>query len=342
MLASLTGQTSAVDRLLAAGADVHLQSSSQGWTALFCAAMKSHEDIVVKLLQAGADPNDKNVSSSTPLCGVCVQGCSPAIVGLLLEAGADVNATNGLGHSPLFEASSTRHANRLEVVQTLLAGGADVNQVSPDQGLTPIFAARKGDVAHCLVTAGADVNARNAAGATPLIWSTTKLMELAVVDCLLTSGADVNARDANNNTALIAAFQGTLCTFVLMKASMSSQREIDEHFKLTCDVTDLLLRSGAHIDGKNSQDETALSTALQCEVALRRAGSAGRLNRSHPAEPLRLGFWSPSQSSTGLPSPLPAAMGTYPWSGTCSSLAQRPTAFWSLGIGQTPESGRPF
>ena len=113
-----------------------------------------------------------------------------AAVRVLIDHGADVNLKESqLGETALMWAASENHAD----VVTLLAGrGADVNARSaaiqfpkdrfglegvltilPHGNWTPLmYAARDGgmDSARALAKAGADVNATDPDGTTPLIW----------------------------------------------------------------------------------------------------------------------------------------------------------------------------
>src|SRR5437764_11196556 len=81
---------------------------------------------------------------------------------------------------------------------------ADVN--SKDQrGTTPLlYAAAYGslDAMKALLSAGADVNAKNAFDAAALLWSAN---DLAKVRLLVAKGADVNARSKQGRTPLIVA-----------------------------------------------------------------------------------------------------------------------------------------
>ena len=67
-----------------------------------------------------------------------------------------------------------------------------------------MFAALYGDVAlmRQLLAAGADPNAANAAGVTPLMWAVPDVERLRV---LLDAGADVNAHSDEKRTALVIA-----------------------------------------------------------------------------------------------------------------------------------------
>ena len=56
-----------------------------------------------------------------------------------------------------------------------------------------------------LIVLGADVNARNTNGTTPLMLAAARNQNPAVIETLIESGADVNARDQNGRTPLMWA-----------------------------------------------------------------------------------------------------------------------------------------
>ena len=137
-----------------------------------------------------------------------------------LAAGTDVNAENG---APISYAAEGGHK---EIVELLIANGADVNVKEKD---TPMHkAAMNGhkDIAELLIANGADVNAKsfdnnqllmtmdlamypawaekNSAGLTPLHLVKTK----EIAKLLITKGADVNAQNAVGNTPLNFAING--------------------------------------------------------------------------------------------------------------------------------------
>jgi ankyrin repeat protein len=62
-----------------------------------------------------------------------------------------------------------------------------------------------GDVVEILLTAGADVNARDRAGRTALRWALSWGDQATMVERLLRAGAEVDARDAEGETPLISA-----------------------------------------------------------------------------------------------------------------------------------------
>jgi ankyrin repeat protein len=96
-------------------------------------------------------------------------------------------------------------------LRNLLAGHVNVNEplrlegrYNSDWGSTPLhLAARSGgvDAAQALVSAGANVNARNDLGVTPL-HEAVDAGDARTIDLLLSRGADVNAADVRGRTPL--------------------------------------------------------------------------------------------------------------------------------------------
>ena len=134
-------------------------------------------------------------------------------------------------------------ANRgdLKKVKRLLNEGADVNAKDED-GWTPLhWAAYYGhlNVVKLLVDRGADVNAKSKAGETPLHWAAAN-GHLDVVEFLVDRGADVNAKSKAGWTPLhLAADKGHL------------------------DIAKLLLDRGADINAKNGGGKTPLDLARE-------------------------------------------------------------------------------
>ncbi|MDP6417820.1 MAG: ankyrin repeat domain-containing protein, partial [Gammaproteobacteria bacterium] len=100
------------------------------------------------------------------------------IVELLIAGGADVNAKGYRERTALHEAAAN---GKNEIVELLIAKGADVNAKDED-GWTPLHhPARYGkkEVAKLLIANGADVNVKDRKGKTPLDlanWQTKDLL----------------------------------------------------------------------------------------------------------------------------------------------------------------------
>jgi ankyrin repeat protein len=94
-----------------------------GWTALMQACFHGRARIAKRLIDAGAAVNHTNVSGQSALMFACVAG-HDAVAKVLVDYKVDCNVTDSGGLSPLMWAI---RFCRQEVVNTLIAGGADVN-----------------------------------------------------------------------------------------------------------------------------------------------------------------------------------------------------------------------
>jgi truncated hemoglobin YjbI len=128
------------------------------------------------------------------------------MVELLLRLGADPNSEGG--HGPLYSlANECRVAGGGSVVRALVQGGANVNANDGVKRCTALhMAARRGnvEVAAGLLDCGADIEARDSLGDTPLRRS-VNCNKLEVAALLLSRGADRDSRGSKGLTPLTAA-----------------------------------------------------------------------------------------------------------------------------------------
>ena len=92
-------------------------------------------------------------------------------------------------------------AGDIKTVKQHLTAGADVNAKN-EWGGTPLHYATFGghkEVVELLIAKGADVNAKDGVGETPLHWA-SKEGNKEVVELLISKGADVNAKDDVGDT----------------------------------------------------------------------------------------------------------------------------------------------
>jgi len=166
------GHEEIVKLLVAKGVDVNT-TFNRGRHPLGDAVLAGHEEVVKLLIASGAEVNLHAEGRGTALHAAARYGHSK-ILDLLIANGADVNL-NARNGTPLHRAAlgrgSVEDEKNAEIVEKLLAKGADVNAKDPRQGRTPLHqAADRGryKTAECLIAASADVNATDNEGKTPL------------------------------------------------------------------------------------------------------------------------------------------------------------------------------
>ena len=160
-------------------------------------------------------------------------------LGLAVGAAAGtVRAAATVDDEPLIEAARAQEAT---AVRTLLAEGADVNERQADGATALHWAAYRDDhmIAALLLEAGADVGVANELGATPL-WLAASNRSARMVERLLDAGAEPNVALPEGETPLMAAARAG-----------------------SAEAVRLLLGHGADVNhAETSRDQTALMWAV--------------------------------------------------------------------------------
>lgn len=220
------------DLLIRAGANVSAANQA-GATPLLLATINGNATLIERLIAGGADPNAPLTKSADTALMMASRTGKIEAVKVLLDHGAQVNAKETWGGTtPLMWAISERHS---DVAKLLIDHGADVNAKSnfvpsasgrgfegttpvaakPNQDiqefasglLTPLmFAAREDalDSARLLIKAGADVNATSGDGKDALGLALFN-GSYDVASLLIDSHAHVNQADAQRFTPLFWA-----------------------------------------------------------------------------------------------------------------------------------------
>ncbi len=152
------------------------------------------------LVGAGVDVNARGPDGDTPLVTAAELG-DLAIVEALIDAEADVNLPDEEGNVPLAYALMRQDPGP---ARALLDAGAETDR----PGLLATAAAHAPlDTVRSLLDRGADPNAADGGGRTPLL-AACAAARLATAELLLDRGADVRARDGEGATALLALLEG--------------------------------------------------------------------------------------------------------------------------------------
>ena len=141
-------------------ADVNARDEGLGATPLHFAA--KHEDVAKLLLANGADPNARDKGGAAPLHYAAPYG-HIGMVTLLLANKADVNATSKDGRIPLHGAANGGHAGNMGIAKALLAAGANID-ARDDKGSTPLRLADQAgqtEMVNMLLASGASRNTKN-------------------------------------------------------------------------------------------------------------------------------------------------------------------------------------
>ena len=179
-----------------------------------------------------------DLQGETPLQHAVVMA-SPEMVQHLLARGADVNQRDHDGWTPIMTAA---YLDKPDEIRILAAHGADLNAQSP-QHMTALGVATqygKNGAALALIELGADPGQGvGEGGYTPLMLATAN-HDQALVEALLKRGADINASNSGGVTAL-------------MIAAANSR----------ADMVELLVRAGANVNARTERGDTALSIARE-------------------------------------------------------------------------------
>ena len=178
-----------------------------GQTPLHLAAIYGHNAIAKYLLENNADTTVQDSSGATPLHEAVRYG-NVEIARALLNSGANVNARDNLGKTPVMLILPKEKT--AEIYKLLISFRADLSQKDMF-GDTVLHTASMLNVGAntfgILVNGGADVDARNKEGVTPLSIAVQK-NDLETVKLLTAAGADIHTQDTNGNSPISIALAG--------------------------------------------------------------------------------------------------------------------------------------
>ena len=284
-VAAQGGHLECVRILLDAGAELGVEDDEDR-TALFLAVKGNYGEVASALVKAGADPStpyvdDDGEPHNLLLDAVIVE--NEDFARLLIESGADLYHEDENQVTTLLQAS---HRGLTDIVGLLLekhaSGGTKTGWVNSasDEGITPIIAASSEghrEVVEALIAAGADIDAIDKDGTSSLMASAAR-GHVEIVEALVKNGAKVDEQNVDGHTALMFAYNGKNQVETLWEryGHFASDEEdqddggtgaiIKESLSNHTKMVDLLISSGANQKIKDKEGHVAKDFDFQPDM----------------------------------------------------------------------------
>ncbi len=264
--------------LAARGADVNARDTAF-FTPLHDAASYNSYKTAKVLLSHGADINAKNSDingNQTPLHRAIGSNNNKEFIDLLVENGVDINAKDRGGRTPLqltienFHYSFRSNPLERDHFNLLIKKGADWKTID-NEGNTLLHTAVKYSFLEgvkFLLSKGADIEARNKAGETPMhmvgqVFGVEKKEDvqnsIKIAELLLSKGADINMKDSTGRTPLHSAVRGR-------KFRQLGARDTYDGFASSIEIVEFLINKGADVNARDYGGKRPLKTARSFQI----------------------------------------------------------------------------
>ena len=229
MWAIAGGNVPILKRLLAKGADLSLRDR-EGNTALMVAASHGRLEALDFFLSKGTDINARNQEGATAMM-LALRHRKLSVAGRLVEKGADVSAMDNAGSTAFSDATAAGllqfaemarstttppavlNSNDRALVKAIEKGDTNAVRALLEDGANPkvrtggspaFMMSNTPEIVGLLLDKGADVDAYNWSGVTPLMYA-ARMGKILLLEMLLSRGANPNAEDDAGVSVLAGA-----------------------------------------------------------------------------------------------------------------------------------------
>jgi ankyrin repeat protein len=256
-LAANNGNIESAQELVKNGANLNAKDNKNRAPLYYC-IQNGHYKVAKFLLDNGSTIED----GAELLCRAASSDF-PDGISLLLERGVNVNAKEAKDGKTSLHCASIEGSNKC--VKVLLDAGADPSCVDNFKCSPLMYSilCSKYNVAECLINAGSDLNLK-CEGTTPLHVAASHGDIFSTI-LLVRHGADVNATDGNGFTPLHCV-SGTKETVVKLQEILRENSEIQDKIYISYNGEDCakeLLQNGANVNQKEIMGCTPLHAACK-------------------------------------------------------------------------------
>lgn len=256
------------------------RTDKTGETLLHIALTRGDKDVITRLLQSRAadQVNALDSTGTSPFHIAIRQGHFDAVE-KMIAVGADLSMPNGTGYTPIAIAVSDGQ-NKKRMLDLLLKNGASPRQHSFNAAasvlpLTLAITAADTELFNRLIDAGADINAQDKNGLSPLAAALAN-DRYVFANKLLDLGADPNLKDASGKNALLSMRSTTPSDLVRRLLDLGADPNVSANNHATplsialqnrrVDVAEMYLATGANVNKPDHYGNTPLMIAAQQNI----------------------------------------------------------------------------